>query len=69
MARPIRETPILFGEDARRFEERMKQRRIIPKEELERIKASYDLVMQWMENGKKYEEELRKAEGKKAESR
>lgn len=23
MARPIQETPILFGEDARRFEERM----------------------------------------------
>lgn len=68
MARPIRETPILFGEDARRFEERMKQKRIIPKEELERIKASYNLVMQWMENGKKYEEELRKAESKKVES-
>ena len=25
MARPIRETPTLFGEDARRFEERMKK--------------------------------------------
>ena len=25
MARPIKETPILFGEDARRFEERMKE--------------------------------------------
>ena len=25
MARPIKETPILFGEDARRFEERMKK--------------------------------------------
>lgn len=24
MARPVKETPILFGEDARRFEERMK---------------------------------------------
>lgn len=24
MARPIKETPILFGEDAKRFEERMK---------------------------------------------
>lgn len=24
MARPIKETPILFGDDARRFEERMK---------------------------------------------
>ena len=27
MARPIKETPILYGEDARRFEERMKQPR------------------------------------------
>jgi len=25
MARPIKETPILYGEDARRFEERMKE--------------------------------------------
>ena len=25
MARPIKETPILFGEDARRFEARMKE--------------------------------------------
>ena len=24
MARPIKETPILFGEDAKRFEQRMK---------------------------------------------
>lgn len=29
MARPIKETPILYGEDARRFEERMKERRRI----------------------------------------
>lgn len=27
MARPIKETPILYGEDARRFEERMKVKR------------------------------------------
>ena len=27
MARPIKETPILYGEDARRFEERMKEKR------------------------------------------
>ncbi len=26
MARPIKETPILFGEDARRFEARMKEK-------------------------------------------
>ena len=27
MARPIKETPILYGEDARRFEERMNEKR------------------------------------------
>ncbi len=33
MARPIKETPILFGEDARRFVERMNQvRRETPEE-------------------------------------
>lgn len=38
MARPIRETPILFGEDVRRFEEQMKHPRKISKEERERRK-------------------------------
>lgn len=27
MARPIKETPILYNEDVRRFEERMKEKR------------------------------------------
>lgn len=59
MARPIRETPILFGEDARRFEERMKQVRKETPEKRERRLRHYHIVMQWMENGKKYEEQLR----------
>ncbi len=34
MARPIKETPILFGEDARQFEARMKEKRHeIPEQE------------------------------------
>ena len=37
MARPIKETPILYGEDARRFEARMKERRRISAEERARI--------------------------------
>lgn len=45
MARPIKETPILFGEDARRFEERMKeQRRETPEEKADRM-AAYELIM------------------------
>lgn len=40
MARPIKETPILFGEDARRFEERMKHpRRETPEEREKRLKS------------------------------
>lgn len=45
MARPIKETPILFGEDAKRFEERMKNP---PKESPEarrRREANYRAAM------------------------
>lgn len=39
MARPIKETPILFGDDARRFEERMKHpRKETPAEREKRLK-------------------------------
>jgi len=66
MARPIRETPILFGEDARRFEERMNQvRRETPEEKKARLE-SYDIVMKWFENGRRYENELRKAKNQEA---
>ena len=44
MARPIKETPILFGEDARRFEERMKEKRSETPEQRERLK-DYELAM------------------------
>ncbi len=42
MARPIKETPILFGEDARRFEERMKHPRKETKEQRERRLKNYE---------------------------
>lgn len=45
MARPIKETPILFGNDARRFEERMKQVRCeSPQDRAKRI-ADYESAM------------------------
>ena len=45
MARPIKETPILYGEDARRFEERMKHPRKETKEQREeRIRADEKIV-------------------------
>lgn len=52
MARPVRETPILSGEDARRFEERMKNPRKVSKEELERVRKNYELVMKAATNFK-----------------
>ena len=45
MARPIKETPILFGEDARRFEARMKNPPIETPEMLEEIKRDYKYIM------------------------
>jgi hypothetical protein len=52
MARPIRETPIMFGEDARRFEEKMKSPRKVSKEERERRRKNYELVMKAATNFK-----------------
>ena len=45
MARPIKETPILYGEDARRFKARMKEHRRVSPEERERIKANYEALI------------------------
>ena len=52
MARPIRETPILHGEDARRFEERMKHPRKVSEAERQRVKKNYELVMKAATNFK-----------------
>lgn len=52
MARPIKEPPILYSEDARRFEVRMNQKRTVPQEEIDQVKKSYDIVMKWFDNGK-----------------
>jgi hypothetical protein len=41
MARPIADTPILRGEDARRFDEAMKNLKPVSAEERERIERNY----------------------------
>ena len=51
MARPIKDTPILFGEDARRFEERMEENRKVSAEELEQIQRNYNIFLQMMQEG------------------
>ncbi len=48
MARPIKETPILFGEDARRFEARMKEVRKETPEERKRRLADYEMIMKML---------------------
>ena len=52
MARPIKEIPILFGEDARRFEERMKNPPKQTPEEIAQIKRDYEYMMSMFERKK-----------------
>ena len=51
MARPIRETPILFGEDARRFLAAMEERRLEPPEVRARRLRNYELLKEAYERG------------------
>ncbi len=44
MARPIKETPILYGEEARKFELRAKHVRPYSDVEIEEIKRSYEFI-------------------------
>ncbi|MBQ8875593.1 MAG: hypothetical protein IJY60_09870 [Bacteroides sp.] len=53
MARPIRETPILLGEDARRFEERMKVKRHEDPEKRKRRLENYEMFLSMLERGER----------------
>ncbi|MDE5843488.1 MAG: hypothetical protein K2H35_07130 [Muribaculaceae bacterium] len=48
MARPIKETPILFGSDARRFEERMQNPPKVSAEKRAEIRCSYETIRKMM---------------------
>ena len=50
MARPIKETPVLFGADARRFEERMQNPPKVSSEKRDEIRNSYETVRKMMIN-------------------
>ncbi|MDE6397040.1 MAG: hypothetical protein K2K84_07200 [Muribaculaceae bacterium] len=50
MARPIKETPVLFGNDARRFEERMQNPPKVSPEKRSQIRRSYETVIKMMVN-------------------
>ena len=49
MARPIKETPILYGEDARRFEKRMKEKRHEDPEKRAKRLRDYEMIMKIFE--------------------
>ena len=51
MARPIKETPILFGEDARRFEARMKEKRHETPEQREIRLQHYRVIAEMVKRG------------------
>lgn len=53
MARPIKETPILFGEDARSFLRRMNEKRAETPEQRERRLRDYEACMAMLEAGKR----------------
>lgn len=53
MATPIKETPILYGEDARRFLEAIKNPKKASPEEIARIKASYEIFKKLEKNNLK----------------
>jgi hypothetical protein len=49
MARPIEETPILKGEDARRFLKRMEENHRVSQEEYDRIMRTYERLEKCMD--------------------
>lgn len=65
MARPIRETPILFGEEGRKFEEEMKNAKFnLSNEQYSAMMSSYKMLFACMERG----ESRRKAKVLKEET-
>ena len=59
MARPIKETPILYGKDAERFMKRMQERRRETSEERQKRMSDYEIILTMLKRG----EELKRHEG------
>ena len=55
MARPIKETPVLYNEDAFRFEMAAHSVVPLPEEERERIRKDYEEVRSWWQEDPLYE--------------
>jgi len=45
MARPIKETPTLYGEDAKRFASAVENPRVVTQYEMAAMEASYQRIM------------------------
>jgi hypothetical protein len=61
MANPIKETPVLYGEDARRFAERIANPVKISPEENAEMEKAYQWYLQALERGRLEEEAEKKA--------
>ena len=44
MAKPVKETPILFGEEARQFEVRMLRPKLLSAKRIAKIKRDYEFM-------------------------
>jgi hypothetical protein len=45
MARPIKETPILYGENAKHFAQQIEQKKPVSNIELDRMRKAYQLYL------------------------
>lgn len=47
MAKPIKDTPVLYNEDAYRFEMEVRNSKPFSQEEIEEVKKDYEEVLSW----------------------
>jgi hypothetical protein len=52
MANPIKETPVLYGEDARRFAERIANPKKESPERVADMKKAYEILLKSLERGR-----------------
>ncbi|MDR1882259.1 MAG: hypothetical protein LBR26_05700 [Prevotella sp.] len=57
MANPIKETPVLYGKDARRFAERIAHPKLESKERVEEMKQAYEIYQRSLERGRRLKKE------------
>jgi len=53
MANPIKETPILYGNDARRFAERIASPKMVSPQNVAQMKKAYEIFQQSLVRGRK----------------